>query len=92
MIGNPDVQPPIICQACGADSMGCQVKRGLGGRLCCDQCDHDLVRRDGEDHDHDDDDVVRRHVGGGVDHDDGDGVDHHDQDHVDHHDRHEDDR
>jgi hypothetical protein len=50
-----DVQPPIICQSCGADEMGCQVKRGLGGRLCCDQCDHDLP---GVDHGH-----VDHHVG-----------------------------
>jgi len=41
VIGNPEVKPPIICSTCGADSMGCQVKLGLGGRRCCDKCGHD---------------------------------------------------
>jgi hypothetical protein len=30
-----------ICEGCGADAMGCTVKRGLGGRDCCDHCTHD---------------------------------------------------
>ncbi len=46
MIGNPEVQPPTICTSCGADDMGCQVKLGLGGRRCCDECGHDDVRLD----------------------------------------------
>ncbi len=36
---NPD--PPPRCDHCGADLFGCQVKLGLGGRRCCDQCSHD---------------------------------------------------
>jgi hypothetical protein len=32
---------PGICSECGADEMGCQVKRGLSGRRCCgDDCTH----------------------------------------------------
>ncbi len=39
MIG-ADVDPPTICAHCGADWMGCQIKRGLGGRDCCETCTH----------------------------------------------------
>lgn len=31
---------PVICDHCGADEMGCQVKAGLSGRRCCDLCTH----------------------------------------------------
>lgn len=31
-------KPPSRCGSCGADAMGCAVKRGLGGRYCCDSC------------------------------------------------------
>lgn len=64
MIGNPDVQPPIICQSCGADEMGCAVKAGLSGRRCCGECDHDVRRGGGAD------------VRDRVEHLDHDGVDH----------------
>ncbi len=85
-----DVQPPTICARCGADEMGCQVKLGLGGRRCCDQCGHADVRRRGGDG------VDQRDAEDPVDHDDVhhglDGEDHHDlhrEDHglddVDHH-------
>jgi hypothetical protein len=77
-----DVMPPAICSHCRADEMGCAIKLGLGGRRCCDQCDHDLVRRDGEDlvrRDLDDaeDLLDRDDVQHGLrdeDHHDGDGV------------------
>lgn len=35
-----DAKPPIICDHCGADQMGCDVKLGLSGRTCCDHCQH----------------------------------------------------
>jgi len=41
MIGNDNVQPPVICSTCGADAMSCGIKRGLSGRRCCDHCGHD---------------------------------------------------
>ncbi len=34
---------PRICSSCGADEMACQMKAGLGGRRCCDHCDHEDV-------------------------------------------------
>jgi len=46
MIGSDSVREVVICPSCGADEMGCAVKLGLGGRPCCDQCDHDLHLED----------------------------------------------
>ncbi len=48
---DPD-RPPPRCAHCGADAFGCAVKLGLGGRRCCDRCDHgDHDRVDHGDHD-----------------------------------------
>jgi len=75
VIGNPEVKPPIICQSCRADEMGCAVKAGLSGRRCCGACGHDdLVRRGGEDLVRRDHDVVDQHDGDVVDQHDHDGV------------------
>lgn len=35
-----DDKPPPTCIVCGADRFACSVKRGLGGRACCERCDH----------------------------------------------------
>ncbi len=37
--------PPPRCEHCGADAFGCQIKLGLGGRLCCESCDHLKITR-----------------------------------------------
>ncbi len=59
MIGR-DVQPPTICPSCGADEMGCQVKSGLSGRRCCDECGHGVEHHDGDGVEHHDGHGVRR--------------------------------
>jgi hypothetical protein len=35
-----DGSPVHLCAHCAADEMGCAVKRGLGGRECCEKCTH----------------------------------------------------
>lgn len=36
-------QPPVRCRHCHADTMACDVKRGLAGRECCPSCEHKPV-------------------------------------------------
>jgi hypothetical protein len=36
-----DDRPPTTCPHCGADLMSCDVKAGLSGRRCCEDCEHD---------------------------------------------------
>ncbi len=52
-----DVMPQAICSHSRADSMSCEVKFGLGGRRCCDDCGHDDDRRGGDHVVHHDRDV-----------------------------------
>ena len=38
--GDDRTPPGYLCSQCGADRMGCDVKLGLGGRKCRDDCEH----------------------------------------------------
>lgn len=40
MIATTTEEPPTRCSECGADAMGCGIKRGLSGRRCCPGCSH----------------------------------------------------
>lgn len=34
-------QAPPRCSECGADEYSCDIKRGLSGRRCCEDCTHE---------------------------------------------------
>lgn len=40
-----DDDKPQVCESCGGDLMSCQVKAGLSGRPCCQDCGHQEPRR-----------------------------------------------
>ena len=44
LTASPSDRKPLVCTSCQADEFACAIKAGLGGRRCCPDCSHVVVR------------------------------------------------